>query len=121
MTGWRSSKLDFDEAINEAVHPGLTLFAKEVRIAIAEAKARRCEAMLLQPGQRKRPEPKTDAGRARQALGLSQAQFAKLLGAPVKTLQNWEQGRTRPQGAVATLIKVALRAPDVLRQVSEAE
>ena len=27
---------------------------------------------------------------------LSQAQAAKLLGVPVRTLQHWEQGRQRP-------------------------
>lgn len=30
---------------------------------------------------------------ARQATGLSQAQFANLLGVSVRTLQGWEQGR----------------------------
>ena len=29
----------------------------------------------------------------RNGTGLSQAQFAALMGVPVRTLQNWEQGR----------------------------
>lgn len=116
MTGWRSSRLDFKTAIDARAYPGLQHFAEEVRAAITEAKARKGDVVVTHAAKRKRAAPKTDAGRARAALGLSQAQFAKLLGAPLKTLQNWEQGRTTPQGAVATLIKVALVAPDVLQQ-----
>ena len=29
---------------------------------------------------------------------LSQSQFAALIGVNLRTLQNWEQGRTRPTG-----------------------
>ena len=37
---------------------------------------------------------------ARQAAGLSQAQFAALLGVTVRTLQNWERGRKQPTGKI---------------------
>jgi len=33
---------------------------------------------------------------ARRKSGLSQSQFSELLGMPVRTLQNWEQGRHKP-------------------------
>jgi putative transcriptional regulator len=55
---------------------------------------------------------------ARQALGLSQAKFAKLLGVSVRTLQDWEQGRKQPSGAASTLLKVAVKHPDVLLEVA---
>jgi putative transcriptional regulator len=34
---------------------------------------------------------------ARAKLGVSQSQFAKQIGVPLKTLQNWEIDRTTPQ------------------------
>jgi putative transcriptional regulator len=45
--------------------------------------------------------------RARERSGLSQAEFAALLGVSVRTLQEWEQGRREPSAAAQTLIKVA--------------
>jgi putative transcriptional regulator len=54
---------------------------------------------------------------ARRKTGLSQAQFAELLGVSVRTVQEWEQGRRRPSGAARTLFKVAERHPEVLREL----
>ena len=56
---------------------------------------------------------------ARQEVGLSQAQFAELLGVSVRTLQGWEQGRKQPSGAARTLLAIARRNPKVLRDVAE--
>ena len=56
--------------------------------------------------------------RARVAVGLSQAAFASLLGVSVRTLQEWEQGRREPSGAARTLIRVATRHPEVLRELA---
>ena len=51
---------------------------------------------------------------ARHASGLSQAQFASVLGISVRTLQKWEQGEREPSGAAKTLIRIAQRHPKVL-------
>lgn len=56
---------------------------------------------------------------ARQKSGLSQIEFAKLLGVSVRTLQEWEQGRRQPSGAAKKLIAIAERHPDVLKEIAE--
>ncbi len=58
------------------------------------------------------------AALARAKTGLSQSRFAALLGVSARTLQNWEQGRTRPSGAAQTLLAVAQRHPEVLRELA---
>ncbi|MFO1352925.1 MAG: helix-turn-helix domain-containing protein [Gammaproteobacteria bacterium] len=54
---------------------------------------------------------------ARHKVGLSQAQFAVLLGVSKRTLQDWEQGRQEPSGAAKSLLKAAEKRPDVLREI----
>ena len=54
---------------------------------------------------------------ARMKSGLSQSEFAGLLGVSVRTLQDWEQGRRQPSGAARTLITIAQQQPKVLKQV----
>ena len=39
----------------------------------------------------------------RKRLGLSQRRFAAVIRVPVATLQNWEQGRNRPDPAAVSL------------------
>jgi len=58
------------------------------------------------------------AAEARASSGLSQSQFAELMGVSVRTLQEWEQGRRKPSGAAQTLIAVAMRHPEVLRELA---
>ena len=59
----------------------------------------------------------SEVAAARLSSGLSQAAFASLMGVSVRTLQDWEQGRRAPSGAARTLIKVAERHPEVLREL----
>jgi putative transcriptional regulator len=55
------------------------------------------------------PEP--DVGAIREAAQLSQSQFAKLIGVNLRTLQNWEQRRTRPAGPARALLKIVASNP----------
>ncbi len=57
----------------------------------------------------------TAAAEARASIGLSQQEFAHLLGVSERTLQDWEQGRREPTGAARMLLKVAVKHPKVLR------
>ena len=69
-------------------------------------------------GKRTVIEPKTEIARARLQSGLSQGQFASLLGVSKRTLEQWEQGRREPSGAAKTLIKIANLRPDVLKELT---
>jgi putative transcriptional regulator len=54
------------------------------------------------------------ASEARAKTGLSQQDFASLLGVSARTLQDWEQGRREPTGAAKTLLRVAASHPKIL-------
>ena len=56
--------------------------------------------------------------RAREKAGLTQFQFAALLGASVRTLQEWERGRREPSIAAKTLIKIVELDPKVLKKIA---
>ena len=53
----------------------------------------------------------------RKRLEKSQSEFALMIGVSVSTLQNWEQGRRRPEGPARALLKIATENP---KAVSEA-
>jgi len=57
------------------------------------------------------------AAEARARVGLSQHDFARLLGVSARTLQDWEQGRREPTGAAKTLLRVAVSHPEVLLEL----
>ena len=74
----------------------------------------------IQAGGGKRCEvvPQTAAARARLKSGLSQTQFAVLLGVSKRTIEQWEQGRREPSGAARTLIKIAETRPEILKEIA---
>ena len=58
--------------------------------------------------------PAINVRATRRRLGLSQAEFAAKFGFQTATLRNWEQGRTRPDGAARVLLAVIARHPDAV-------
>jgi putative transcriptional regulator len=55
--------------------------------------------------------PDVNVRAIREAASISQAQFAKLIGVNLRTLQNWEQHRTRPTGPARVLLKIVSNDP----------
>lgn len=58
--------------------------------------------------------PDPDVKAIRERTGLSQTQFAYLIGVKPKTLQNWEQKRVRPAGPARALLKIVESNPRAL-------
>ena len=58
-----------------------------------------------------------DIVEARNRTGLSRQQFAEVLGVSARTLEGWEQGRRKPTGAARSLLAIAKRRPEVLREI----
>lgn len=61
--------------------------------------------------------PLSEITQARARSGLSQSQFAQILGVSMRTLQEWEQGRRKPSGAARALLTIAAMRPDVIREI----
>ena len=57
------------------------------------------------------PLPRIDVAALRKRLGLSQRVFATRFRLSVATVRDWEQGRTRPDGAAGVLLAVIDREP----------
>ncbi len=55
---------------------------------------------------------------ARKKTGLSQSQFAAIMGVSVRTLQGWELGRKQPSGAARTLLAIASTNPKAVLAVA---
>jgi putative transcriptional regulator len=80
------------------------------------------EALDLAAGKRtgaivRKVKPRaTDAREARLKLGLSQREFAALIGTGVGTVRKWELGTRQPSGPARTLIEVIKIEPKAIRR-----
>lgn len=54
----------------------------------------------------------------RERLHLSRAVFARYLRTNSRTLENWEQGRARPNAQAALLIRLVERYPDTVARLA---
>lgn len=62
-------------------------------------------------GVRVTPLDEPDVRAIREAAKISQSQFAELIGVNLRTLQNWEQRRTKPTGPARALLKIVASNP----------
>ena len=69
-----------------------------------------------------KPAPKITAReltKVRREMNLSRGLFARYLRTNVRTLENWEQGRAKPNAQAALLIRMVQRFPDTVRRLAE--
>lgn len=69
-----------------------------------------------------KPAPKITAReliKVRKDMNLSRGLFAGYLRTNVRTLENWEQGRAKPNAQAALLIRMVQRYPDTVRRLAE--
>ena len=69
-----------------------------------------------------KPAPRISArelARVRKEMNLSRGLFAGCLRTNVRTLENWEQGRAKPNAQAALLIRMVQRFPDTVRRLAQ--
>ena len=77
--------------------------------------AGRIKRGTLKPSRVTTIEPE-DIRAIRHRLGNSQSEFAMMIGISVATLQNWEQGRRKPEGPAQALLKIAAKNPEAVAE-----
>jgi putative transcriptional regulator len=68
------------------------------------------------PSERYEVPPKVEVKAIRARSGLSQAEFAERYGFSVRTLQEWERGRSQPPSAARAYLIVIDRYPDLVAE-----
>jgi len=97
------------------------LFAELGEGVAALADARQGKRTLRTHALEYKPAPKItpkELIRVRESLNLSRALFAVYLRTNVRTLENWEQGRARPNAQAALLINLVKRYPDTIERLA---
>ncbi len=75
----------------------------------------RTHAVEYRPAPRVTPK---ELVRVREDLKISRALFAAYLRTNVRTLENWEQGRAKPNAQAALLINLVKRFPDTVQRLA---
>lgn len=60
-----------------------------------------------------------ELAKIRNEMNLSRGLFAGYLRTNARTLENWEQGRAKPNPQAALLIRLVQRFPDTVRRLAE--
>jgi len=97
------------------------LFAELGEGVAALADARQGKRTLRTHALEYKPAPKItpkELIRVRESLNLSRALFAVYLRTNVRTLENWEQGRAKPNAQAALLINLVMHYPDTVQRLA---
>ena len=97
------------------------LFAELSEGMAALAEARQGKRTLRTHAVEYKPAPKVtpkELIRVREDLKISRALFAVYLRTNVRTLENWEQGRAKPNAQAALLINLVKRYPDTVQRLA---
>ena len=60
----------------------------------------------------------TEITTLRDSLGLSRAVFARYLRTNPRTLENWEQGRAKPNAQAALIMRMVEKYPDTVQRLA---
>jgi putative transcriptional regulator len=97
------------------------LFAELNEGMTALSEARQGKRTLRTHAAEYKPAPKVtpkELIRVREGLKISRALFAVYLRTNVRTLENWEQGRAKPNAQAALLINLVKQYPDTVRRLA---
>ena len=86
----------------------------------ANAIARHMRGEIELPTKAVRLVPDVDVRAIRKAQGLTRGQFAERYGLQVRAIQEWEQGRRKPEPAVRAYMLVIKNQPAAVRKALEA-
>jgi putative transcriptional regulator len=95
------------------------LFAELTEGFTALADAREKKVTLRRVHVEIKPAPKVtgkEVSRVRAKLNVSQGVFAGYLRTNPKTIQNWEQGKAKPNAQAALLIRYVEKHPEALQE-----
>jgi putative transcriptional regulator len=98
------------------------LFAEISEGFTALAKAREGKRTLRTHEVAFKPAPTVsakDVVKLRKKLDLSRPLFASYLRTNTRTIENWEQGRAKPNAQAALLMNLVDRFPDTVKRLSE--
>ncbi|MCE2971373.1 MAG: transcriptional regulator [Burkholderiales bacterium] len=101
--------------------PKRNLFAEVQEGMTALSQQRRGLRTLRTHAVEFKPAPRVSAGelmRLREELQLSRAVWAAYLRTNVRTLENWEHGRAKPNAQAALLINLVKRYPDTVQRLA---
>jgi len=88
--------------------------AGTIALDIVKSRLQRDKALPQPPIDLREAESDPDAKAIRTRLGVTQAQFAGMLGISVTTYLKWEYGNRRPTGPARALLRIAAARPEVI-------